>query len=467
MDDATNNSGLKQGLKQRHTTMIAIGGAIGAGLFVGSGVVIHAAGPAAIVSFLIAGVLVTLVMRMLGEMAVARPAIGSFYEYARLGLGDWAGFTIGWLYWYFWVVVVAVEAVAGAALIRIWLPSVPLWASALVLLALMTTTNLFSVKSFGEFEFWFSMIKVAAIIVFIIAGMIYIVGLWPGVSASVANLTQLGGFAPNGWDQTISKAVPAVAFFVGVELVAVAAAECADPRQAVTRAINSVVLRVLLFYVGSIFVVVTIVPWNSQSVLGSPYAVVLQTMHIGAAANIMNAIILTAVLSALNSGIYATSRMLFALTREGHAPKVLVKTNARGVPVFAILLGTVVALISIAMSYVSPDQVFKFLILSYGATALFVYLLIALSEVSLRRRLERESAEPLRLKMWFFPWLSYLTIAGMLGVIVAMGIAPDTRSQCLLSVGIFIGLLVAHRVLILMRRRRADSAARAQNLVTP
>lgn len=453
MDQEANNSGLQQGLNQRQTTMISIGGAIGAGLFVGSGVVIHAAGPAALISFLLAGVLVTLVMRMLGEMAVAHPAIGSFYEYARIGLGDWAGFSIGWLYWYFWVVVVAVEAVAGAAIVGHWLPQAPLWLTALILLALMTATNMFSVKTFGEFEYWFSMIKVVAIIIFIVIGIIYIVGLWPGVKASVANLTQLGGFAPNGWGEVISNAVPAVAFFVGVELVAVAAAECAEPSKMVARAVNSVVLRVLLFYVGSIFVVVTIMPWNSQSVLGSPYVVVLQKMGIGAAADIMNAIILTAVLSALNSGLYATSRMLFALTRKGHAPKALVKTNARGVPTRAILLGTVVALISIAMSYISPEQVFKFLILSYGATALFVYLLIAIAQVRLRRRHDREGGPPLALRMWFFPWLSYLTIAAMVGVIVAMGFAPETRSQALLSVLIFIGTLVAYRVLMWARKR--------------
>lgn len=454
MEHDTQEAGLRKGLKQRHMTMIAIGGTIGAGLFVGSGVVIHGAGPAALISFLLAGVLVTLVMRMLGEMAVARPAIGSFYEYARVGIGNWAGFSIGWMYWYFWVVVIAVEAVAGGAILSRWLPDVPVWLTSLVLLALMTTTNLTSVTAFGEFEYWFSSIKVAAIIVFIILGTLFICGLWPDASASVANLTELGGFAPLGWGPVISGAVPAVAFFVGVELVAVAAAESNEPSRMVAQATNWVVLRVLLFYVGSIFVVVTVMPWNSQSILGSPYVVVLDELGVPGAADIMNAIILTALLSSLNSGLYATSRMLFALTHRGHAPKALVKTNRRGVPVRAILLGTVVALISIGMAYTSPDTVFAFLISSYGATALLVYLLLAIAQVRLRRSLERDDPSALKLKMWMFPGLSYLTIAAMTAVIIAMGVAPATRTECMLSVLIFGITLSAYGVMTLVRKRR-------------
>lgn len=458
MSSSSMNGGLNQGLKQRHMTLISIGGTIGAGLFVGSGVVINSAGPAAILSFLLAGVLVMLVMRMLGEMAVARPAVGSFYEYARLGLGDWAGFAVGWLYWYFWVVVVAIEAVAGAAILGHWIPDAPVWLVSLVLLAGMTATNLISVRAFGEFEYWFSSIKVAAIVVFIVLGALYVLGMWPSTSASVANLTQHGGFAPHGWAAVIGMAVPAVAFFVGVELVTVAAAESKEPGRMVARATNSVVIRVLLFYVGSIFFVVTISPWNSQSVLGSPYVAVLDRLGIGAGGHIMNAIVLTAVLSALNSGLYAASRMLFALTSKGHAPHSLVKVTKRGVPVRATLIGTVVALISIAAAYISPDQVFEFLISSYGAVALFVYLLIAVAQVRLRRRLEREDPDSLTFKMWLFPWLSYLTIAGMAAVIITMAISEDTRREFLLSTLILGGILVAYAVLTLVRRRRSRVA---------
>lgn len=462
MSSVEHCEGLQQGLKQRHMTLISIGGTIGAGLFVGSGVVIHEAGPASLFSFLLAGVLVMLVMRMLGEMAVARPAVGSFYEYARVGLGEWAGFAVGWLYWYFWVVVVAVEAVAGAAVIGLWLPEAPVWLVSLVLLALMTATNLVSVRTFGEFEYWFASIKVAAIVVFILLGACFVLGWWPDTTPDVSNLTLHGGFAPNGWGAVVGMAVPAVAFFVGVELVTVAAAESEEPGRMVARATNSVVVRVLLFYVGSIFFVVTISAWDSQGVLGSPYVAVLRRMEIPAAADVMNAIVLTAVLSALNSGLYAASRMLFALTAKGHAPAALVKVTRRGVPLRATLIGTVVALASIAAAYVSPDQVFKFLISSYGAVALFVYLLIAVAQVRLRRKLEREDPDSLSFKMWLFPWLSYLTIAGMVAVIATMALTESTRREFLLSALVAVVILGAYAVLCQVRRRRQGATDEAQ-----
>src|ERR1700691_2655217 len=273
-------------------TMIALGGVIGAGLFVGSGVVIKSAGPAAVLSFVITGLLVVLVMRMLGEMAVALPAVGSFYEYARLAfsdrprLGELAGFLIGWMYWYFWVIVVAMEAVAGAGLGRFWLPDQPTWLISLALLLLLTLTNLVSVKSFGEFEFWFASIKVAAIVVFLMLAGAYVLGLWPGVAASGGNLTAHGGFPPNGRRRVLTGAVAATGFYFGAELGTIAAAEAAEPAQAVAKATNSVITRVLLFYVGSILLVVCLVPWNSQAI-ATPYVSALNAMNIPAAAQIM------------------------------------------------------------------------------------------------------------------------------------------------------------------------------------
>src|SRR5450631_3967564 len=252
---APTSSGLRHSLAQRHMTMIALGGVIGAGLFVGSGVVIKAAGPAAVVSFVITGLLVVLVMRMLGEMAVALPAVGSFYEYARLAwsdrprLGELAGFLTGWMYWYFWVIVVALEAVAGAGLIRVWLPTVPAWFISLALLISLTLTNLFSVRSYGEFEFWFASIKVAAIVAFLLLGGVYVLGLWPGSVHGVANLTAHGGFAPNGILPILTGAVAATGFYFGAEIVTIAAAEAAEPAKAVAKATNSVITRALIFYV--------------------------------------------------------------------------------------------------------------------------------------------------------------------------------------------------------------------------
>src|SRR5271165_6112002 len=380
-NSSTAPSGLRHSLKQRHMTMIAFGGVIGAGLFVGSGVVIKAAGPAAVFSFVITGLLVVLVMRMLGEMAAALPAVGSFYEYARLAWSDrpgtsaLAGFLTGWMYWYFWVIVVAMEAVAGAGLIRFWLPDEPAWLISLATMLVLTLTNLISVRSYGEFEFWFASIKVAAIVVFLLLAGAYVVGLWPGAAPSLANLTVHGGFAPNGILPVLTGAVAATGFYFGAEIVTIAAAEAAEPAKAVAKATNSVITRVLLFYVGSILLVVCLVPWNSPAIT-TPYVSALGAMRIGAAAQIMNAVVLTAVLSALNSGLYASSRMLFALTGRGDAPQGLARLSRSGVPYRAILLGTLFGYAAVIMSFVSPDTVFAFLVNSYGTVAIFVYVSI-------------------------------------------------------------------------------------------
>jgi GABA permease len=427
-------------------TMIALGGVIGAGLFVGSGVVIKAAGPAAVLSFVITGLLVVLVMRMLGEMAVALPAVGSFYEYARLAwsdqprLGELAGFLTGWMYWYFWVIVVALEAVAGAGLIRFWLPNEPAWLISLAVMLLLTLTNLISVRSFGEFEFWFASIKVAAIVIFLMLAGLFVLGLWPGVGPTVANLTAHGGFAPNGVLPILTGAVAATGFYFGAEIVTIAAAEAAEPAKAVAKATNSVITRVLLFYVGSILLVVCLVPWNSAGI-NTPYVSALAAMGIPAAAQIMNAVVLTAVLSALNSGLYASSRMLFALTRRGDAPQGLAKLSRNGVPSRAILLGTLFGYGTVVMSYVSPDTVFAFLVNSYGTVAIFVYVLIAISQLRLRSRLEKEDPARLRVRMWAYPYLTYLAIAGMLSVLLAMAFIPEQRTPLifgLISLGILL-----------------------------
>jgi GABA permease len=417
-------------------TMLALGGVIGAGLFVGSGVVIAQTGPAAVVSFVITGLLVALVMRMLGEMAVAAPAVGSFYEYARLAfsdrpaLGALAGFLTGWMYWYFWVIVVALEAVAGAALVQFWWPQMPSWLISLTLLVALTITNLISVRSFGEFEFWFASIKVAAIALFLGIAGIFVLGLWPGVGTNFGNLTLHGGFAPKGILPILTGAVAATGFYFGAEIATVAAAEAAEPAKAVARATNSVITRVLIFYVGSVLLVVCLLPWNSPAV-ATPYVSSLIAMRVPAAAHIMNAVVLTAVLSALNSGLYASSRMLFALTTRGDAPKALAALTRRGVPARAILLGTLFGYGAVVMSYVSHDTVFAFLVNSYGTVAVFVYLLIAISQLKLRARFEREAPERLQVRMWGYPYLTYLAIGGMLAILIAMGFIEEQREPLL------------------------------------
>lgn len=454
---------LGKGLRQRHMNLIALGGVIGAGLFVGSGVVIADTGPAAIISFLIGGLITMLIMRMLAEMAAAQPVVGSFYIYARQALGRRGGFVTGWMYWYFFVVVVAVETVAGGRIVHLYLPDIPLWVESLVLLLALTATNLVSARSFGEFEYWFSSIKVIAIVVFLGLGLLWITGFWPDSTPGLGNLIEHGGFAPLGWGAVLAAVVPCVAFYTGAEIVTVAAAESEDPERAVRRAMKSIVARIIAFYVGSIFVVVAIAPWDAKSVGVSPYAAALSVLGIPAVATIMNVIVLTAVLSCLNSALYTTSRMVFALTSHGDGPGYFVKLSKSGVPRRAIILGTTVGYVSVAATYVWGDVVFNFLINSYGAVALFVYLIIAISQVVLRKRAERSDPKALRLKMWLFPWLSYATIALMATVILAMAFLPDTRSQFVMSGVTLLVIIVVYEV---RRWRKAEPAAGPPLLLT-
>jgi GABA permease len=423
---------LAKGLRQRHLTMIGIGGVIGAGLFVGSGVVINEIGPAAILTYVLAGVLVVLCMRMLGEMAAACPTSGSFTEYARRALGGWAGFSMAWLYWYFWVIVVGFEAVAGAKILDRWVDG-PLWLLALALLVALTVTNLISVRSYGEFEYWFASIKVATIMVFLALGVLYVVGLWPNHGFDLSNLTTHGGFFPNGLTPMLSGIVVVILSLIGAEIVTIAAAESAEPQRAVVKATNAVVVRILIFFVGSITLLVTILPWNSTEVGGSPYVAALETMGIPYAADVMNLVVLTAVLSCLNSGLYTASRMLFVLAARSEAPRRLLDVTRRGVPVNAILTSTVVGYVCVIAAYLWPKTVFMFLLNSSGAIALFVYLLIAMSELRLRKQIEASAPETLRVKMWFYPWLTYATILGIGVVVVSMFVLADARSQAVLS----------------------------------
>jgi len=420
-------SGLRRSLQRRHMQMIALGGVIGAGLFVGSGVVIGSAGPAAVISFALTGTLVVLVMRMLGEMAVAYPAVGGFYEYNRLALGELAGFLTGWMYWYFWVIVVAMEAVAGAKILGIWWPEVAPWEFTLALMTLFTIVNLLSVRSYGEAEFWFASIKVAAIVVFLAAGALFVFGGWPGAHGGLPHLTADGGFMPNGIVPVLTGAVAATGFYFGAEIVTIAAAESAEPEKAVAETTQSVIWRVLVFYIGSIFLVVALVPWNDSVRMSRPYVSVMEVLRIPAAATVMSLVILTAVLSALNSGLFASSRMLMALAGRGDAPAAASRLDKRGVPVAAILASTAFGYVTVVMSYLSPDKIFAFLVNSYGTVAIFVYVLIAFAELRLRRRLEHEAPERLRVRMWGYPWLTRITIAGMLAILAAMAVIPEQR----------------------------------------
>ncbi|MGP3991111.1 amino acid permease [Streptomyces sp. 3N207] len=440
--------GLQAGLKNRHLSMIAIGGVIGAGLFVGSKAGIADAGPGILLSYALAGLLVVLVMRMLGEMAAADPASGSFSTYADRALGRWAGFTIGWLYWFFWSVVLAVEATAAAEILEGWVPSVPQWGWALLVMLVLTGTNLISVGSYGEFEFWFAGIKVVAIVAFIVVGLIAFVGLPPADHfAGMENLTDQGGFLPNGPGAILSGMLLVVFSFMGSEIVTLAAAESPNPVTAVRKAVNSVIWRIGLFYLGSIFVIVSLLPWDSKAIAtDGPYVAVLNALDIPYAGTVMDIVVLTAVLSCLNSGLYTASRMAYSLGERKDAPASFGRTNARGVPTIAILASVAFGFVAVFFNYIAKDTVFEFLLNSSGAVALFVWLVICASQLRMRRRIERETPELLTVRMWLYPYLTWATIALIVFVIGYMFTDPDGRIQMILSLAVAAVVLVASLV---------------------
>ena len=441
---------LASSLQTRHVTMIAIGGIIGAGLFVGSSASIASVGPAVILSYAIAGTLVMLVMRMLSEMAVAVPGIRSFPEFTRHALGHWAGFLTGWLYWYFWVVVVAIEAIAGAVIIHGWLPGLAVWQIGVMLMALLTLVNLGSTRSYGEFEFWFSSIKVAAIVVFILITALYAFGL-TGHAPTFANLVTHGGFMPFGWRSVFAGVTSVVFALVGAEIATIAAAESAEPSRTIARMTSSVALRILIFYILSMLLIVAIVPWDKVVPGQSPFAQTLGVIGIPGAVTAMNAIVLIAVLSCLNSGLYVTSRVLFVLAARGDAPQMLVKLTKRQVPARAILFGSLFSYVALFASVLSPGVVFSFLVNASGALMLIIYLLIGASQIRLRRKLERTDPAALTLRMWLFPWLSYAVLGGIAVILIAMAATEALASQfysSLVVTGVCLGIFG------LLRKRR-------------
>ncbi|WP_116813293.1 amino acid permease [Steroidobacter cummioxidans] len=450
---------LAKSLLSRHVTMISIGGIIGAGLFVGSSAAIAAAGPAITLSYVLAGSVILLVMRMLGEMASVSPGQGSFTEYARLGLGNWAGFVTGWLYWYFWVVVVAIEAIAGAAIIAAWLP-LPEWQIGLALMVILTIVNLMSTRTYGEFEFWFASIKVAAIVAFLVVGTGYLIGFTPAGGGGLHNLTAHGGFLPQGSIAVLAAITTVIFSLVGAEIAIIAAAESNESALTISRLTITILLRILLFYVGSILLIVMIVPWNEIRPGVSPFVMAMDRIGIPGAALIMNVIVLTAVLSCLNSGVYITSRVLFTLAAKGDAPQSLIKLNARKVPVRAILLGSSLGYGAVITAVISPSVLFAFLLNTSGAIMLVVYLIVALAQIQQRKALSPEQVQGLSVRMWFFPWASWLVIAAIVTVLLAMAFTSDLASQ------LFASLLctgIALFAYYLRNRSSANQLARAYN----
>ena len=455
MSNTQSSNGLEQGLKPRHVTMLSIAGVIGAGLFVGSGHAIAQAGPAVLLAYAAAGTLVVLVMRMLAEMAVASPDTGSFSTYADRAIGHWAGFTIGWLYWWFWVLVIPLEAVAAGTILHAWFPDTAIWVFTLVITLLLTVTNLFSVKNYGEFEFWFALVKVLAIIGFIVLGLLAIFGFLPTSQVSgVAHLADTIGFMPNGMGAVLAAMLTTMFSFMGTEIVTIAAAESKDPSKQITKATNSVIWRIGLFYLVSIFIVVALVPWNDAGLaqFGS-YQTVLDRMGIPNAKLIVDIVVLIAVTSCLNSALYTSSRMLFSLSKRGDAPAAAKRTNASGTPYWAVMMSTGAAFLAVFANYVAPAAVFEFLLASSGAIALLVYLVIAISQLRMRQK-RMALGETISFKMWLFPGLTWAVIVFIVAILTVMLFQEAHRVE-IMATGL-LSILVVTAGLLVARRRRME-----------
>ncbi|MBU3673311.1 MAG: amino acid permease [Sinobacteraceae bacterium] len=448
------DTALSRTLRPRHMFMITIGGIIGAGLFVSSSAAIAVTGPAAVITYLITGLLVLMVMRMLGEMAVGNPDVRSFTEFARLGLGNWAGFSVGWLYWFFWVVVIPIEVIAAVNILAELGLTMPAWQSGCVLMAVMTLVNLTSARSFGEFEFWFSSIKVSAIIAFILVAAAHVAGFFGESAPGLSNLTAHGGFAPNGTLVIIATVTTVIFSMMGTEVVTIAAAESTEPAKSVARMTSSIIGRIMLFYVGSLIMIVAVVPWNSIVPGQSPFTAALDAMQIPYASTIMSVVILTAVLSCLNSCYYICSRVLFVLAEKGDAPSWLVKVNARRVPSRSVMLGSVAGVLGVVAQFYSPDGLFAFLVNASGALILVIYLTMAIAHVRLRRQAIAAN-RPVAMPMWLFPWLSYLTIAAIVAVLLAMALTPALQSQFWTGA---VSIVVALAAYVVVARQRTKSA---------
>ncbi|KHK98525.1 amino acid transporter [Microbacterium mangrovi] len=442
----TTTRGLHPGLTRRQISMMGLGGAIGAGLFVGSGQAISIAGPAVLISYLIAGTIVVLVMTMLAEMVAANPSSGAFSSYAQKAMGRSAGSAVGWLYWIQLVVVIAAEATGAAGITAGWVPGVPEWAWVLVFVAALTVVNLFGVRNYGRFEYWFAAIKVIAIIAFLVVGVCAIFGLIPGHPATgFSNLYAHGGFFPTGIAGMAGALLIVVFAFGGTEVVAIAAAESDDPSHNIRRIVRQVMVRILVFYVGSIFVIVTVLPWNDPAVKAGPFSAVLATLGLPGVDLVMSLIVVIALLSAMNANIYAASRMAFSLGERGLAPLVATRVSVSGVPRVAVLASVAFGFVTVVLNWLFPDAVLPALLNVVGSTLLVIWTATAVSEIILRRRADAAGVA-LPMRMWGFPWLSIVTLVLLGGIILLAMLDEAARIQLLLTMALTVALVVIARL---------------------
>ncbi|MDK4278901.1 amino acid permease [Corynebacterium accolens] len=430
-------------LKSRHLTMMGLGSAVGAGLFLGVGLGIQISGTSVLISYAVAGVLIALIMWMLGEIAAARPSLGSFSTYAGQAFGHWARFTMGWIYWFMLIMVMGAEITGAAAIIGSWFDIAP-WIPALIAVAFFAVVNFAAVRGFGEFEFWFAIIKVAVIIAFLVVGILMALGILPGMDLSRAGTNFTDNFLPNGMPG-FAAGLLAVAFaFGGIELVTIAAAESEDPARNVATAVRAIIVRIMIFYIGSIVVITMALPFSqiqdADAAADSPFTLVLEAAKIPFAAGFMEAIIALALLSAFNAQIYATSRLVFDMAKDHCAPKFFLKTNHSGSPINAVILSMIFAFASVGLQFWNPPGLLAFLFNAVGGCLLVVWAFIVASFLKLHPQL-KANGELTDIRVPGYPWLPWATAAALAALTIFMLFDPSARNQVIAVIILFAALV--------------------------
>lgn len=434
-----NHQDLVRGLKNRHIQMIALGGAIGTGLFYGSAATIQLAGPAIIVSYMIGGAIMYLIMRMLGEMSTQEPVAGAFSHFACKYWGDFPGFLAGWNYWFLYILVSMAELTVVGIYVAYWLPDFPAWQTSLIVLVTITTINLVNVRLYGEFEFWFALIKVLAVIGMIVLGIVLIFSGLGGDATGFSNLWTHGGFLPNGIQGLLLSLVVVMFSFGGTELIGITAGEAADPKSSIPKAVKQVMWRILLFYVGALTVIMIIYPWNKVGMEGSPFVMIFSNLGIGSAATILNVVILSAAISVYNSGIYSNGRMLYSLAEQGNAPKIFMRLSANKVPVIAILFSSFCTLAAVAVNYWIPDGAFMQVMAIATTAATITWVMIVLVHLKFRKA-KQTAGEQLIFKAPFYPYANYICVAFMIMVVLLM-LQLDSMRNAVFVLPIWLGVL--------------------------
>jgi aromatic amino acid transport protein AroP len=457
MNEHTSATPLHRGLKNRHIQLIALGGAIGTGLFLGIAHTINMAGPSVILGYAIAGMIAFFIMRQLGEMVVEEPVAGTFSHFANRYWGPFAGFMSGWNYWVLYVLVGMAELTAVGTYVQYWWPDIPTWMSAALFFVAINLINLTSVKIFGEMEFWFSMIKIVAIVSMIVFGAWLLVSGNGGPDASVANLWQHGGFFPNGVSGLVMAMVFIMFSFGGLELVGITAAEAQDPKTSIPKATNQVIYRILIFYVGALGILLALYPWQNVVTGGSPFVLIFHALDSDVVATILNVVVLTAALSVYNSCVYSNSRMLFGLAVQGNAPKALLQVNRRGVPLLALAISAAATGLGVVINYAMPGKAFELLMALAVSALVLNWIVISITHLKFRQA-KRAAGEVTLYQSLGYPLTNYICLVFLLGILVVMYFTPSISLSVFLIPAWLIILGVAYAAKL--HNRKIAPAAR-------